>query len=117
MKSLKVAVALVTINLALIPNVAMAKWVHILNSQDGDKLLVGNMWKQGNVVNFWEAIVQPGDDTPIAQLIATDCSSGQFQVQQRMDGVNTSTVKSTIQQAPMGSLYAAAISYACAEAD
>lgn len=80
MKSLKVAVLLTT-TLTLVLNVAMAKWVHIFNSQDGDKLPVGNMWIQGDTVNFWEAIAQPGDNRPIVELIAADYLTGQFQIQ------------------------------------
>lgn len=115
MKRFLVTVATALISLSITPSIASTPWSVVASSKTGDRLLVGNMWRDGGVVKFWQTIVNPNDDKAIATLVEANCQTAQYQVVQITDGDKLFTQSFPIQQARLGSLNAAGISYVCAK--
>lgn len=115
MKILKVVAIIATVTLALAPDVASAKWVKVIESKSGNELFVGNMWRDGNVVKFWQSIINISDEKPISTLIEANCKTAQFQIVQIANSDKIFTERFPVQQATLGTLNAAGISYACAK--
>lgn len=115
MKFFLIASSLTSIFFTLTPSFASPQWTEVGTSKAGDKLLIGNMWRDGGVVKFWQTIVNPNDDRVIAGLIEANCQTGQYQVVQITDGNKLFTQSFPVQQARLGTLDAAGISYVCAK--
>jgi hypothetical protein len=112
-KILGIAIALGSL---LIPQAARAEWIHLTTSEQGDRVYINDstITRVGNYATF--GVVGESSNSRIAMILTANCATGQFQKQDLVeDGRQIRPVSGhfPIQQATMGSLYGAAVQYAC----
>lgn len=112
---MKLIAATIIATTVLTPHVALADWVEVAHSRAGDRMFVDDdsIAKEGSYVSFRSKMA--GGSVKEISMFAADCQSGQYQLQDNVVNDHRVVLEGgfPVSRAPLGSLGAAAIQYAC----